>query len=149
MMYHAGFWPDGVFTAPLYRGRVIVPLGLPAGTLIPVNCSMGMSNLPDFRSWTGPARSGFVSESGGGNCEMSTFVPMEASGGMMLHLGPGPLPDRTTPPSPRSSLPCAEAVLGRSIAVPSVIAKTHATVFHSKLPPSERIKSIEPPFSQE
>src|SRR6266852_3613732 len=81
MMYHAGFRPEGVFTAPLYRGRVIVPLGLPAGTLIPVNCSMGMSNLPDFRSWTGPARSGFVSESGGGNCEMSTLVPIEASGG--------------------------------------------------------------------
>src|SRR5579864_8031911 len=34
-----------------------------------------MSNLPDFSSWTGPARSGFVSESAGGNCEMSTFVP--------------------------------------------------------------------------
>src|SRR6266481_2866 len=156
MMYHAGFRPDGVFTAPLYRGRVIVPLGLPAGTLIPVNCSMGMSNLPDFRSWTGPARSGFVSESGGGNCEMSTFVPIEASGGMMLHpgpgplaAGPGPLPARATSPSPRSPLPCAEAVLVRSIAVPSVIAERQATVFRRKLPPSERIKSIEPPFSQE
>jgi len=85
----------------------------------------GMSNLPDFRSWTGPARSGFVNESGGGNCEMSTFVPMEASGGMMLHPGPGPLAAGpgpvtagTTPPSPRSPLPCAEAMLGRSIAVP-------------------------------
>src|SRR6267142_757154 len=51
---------------------------------------MGMSNLPDFRSWTGPARSVFLSESGGGNCEMSTLVPMEASGGMILHPGPGP-----------------------------------------------------------
>src|SRR6266436_522229 len=105
MMYHAGFRPDGVFTAPLYRGRVIVPLGLPAGTLIPVNCSMGMSNLPDFRSWTGPARSGFVSESGGGNCEMSTLVPMEASGGMMLHPGPGPLAAGPGPFPARCSLP--------------------------------------------
>src|SRR6267378_3973904 len=111
MMYHAGFRPDGVFTAPLKRGRVIVPLGLPAGTLIVVNCSMGMSNLPDFRSWTGPARSGFVSESGGGNCEMSTFVPIEAKGGIMLHpgpgpfaAGPGPLPACNNPPFPRSSL---------------------------------------------
>src|SRR6266403_1613542 len=85
---------------------------------------------------------------------MSTLVPMEASGGMMLHpgpgplaAGPGPLPARATSPSPRSSLPCAEAVLVRSI-VPSVIAERQATVFRSKLPPSERIKSIEPPFSQ-
>src|SRR6266849_4616211 len=67
---------------------------------------MGMSNLPDFRSWTGPARSGFVSESAGGNCEMSTFVPIEARGGMMLHpgpgpfaAGPGPFPARKSPPS--------------------------------------------------
>src|SRR5947208_2822376 len=67
---------------------------------------MGMSNLPDFRSWTGPARAGFVSESGGGNCEMSTLVPIEAKGGMMLHpgpgpfaAGPGPFPARKSPPS--------------------------------------------------
>jgi len=56
---------------------------------------------------------------------MSTFVPMEASGGMMLLLDPvrwllvrEPLPARTTPPSPRSSLPCAKLVLGEALPFP-------------------------------
>src|ERR1700686_4502479 len=66
---------------------------------------MGMSNLPDFRSWTGPARAGFVSESGGGNCEMSTFVPIEAKGGMMLHPGPGPFAAGPGPFPARKSSP--------------------------------------------
>src|SRR5260370_7616324 len=149
MMYHAGFRPDGVFTAPLYRGRVIVPLGLSAGTLIVVNCSMGMSNLPDFRSWTGPARSGFVSESGGGNCEMSTFVPIEAKGGIMLHpgtgpfaAGPGPFPARNKSPFPRSSLSCAEAMQGRSVTLAISVANTDATSFCNKPPHYERLKLL-------
>src|ERR1700682_1904511 len=49
-----------------------------------------MSNLPEFWSSTGPVQFGFVRASGAGNCEMSTFVPIEARGGMMLHPGPGP-----------------------------------------------------------
>ena len=57
----------------------------------PVSDSIGMSNLPDFSSWTGPASSGSVSESGGGNWEMSTFVPVEALAGIRLHPGPGPI----------------------------------------------------------
>src|ERR1700741_2346006 len=105
MMYHTGFRPKRVFTAPLNSGNVIVPLGVPAGTFTFVSSSIGMSNLPDFSNWTGPARSGLVSESAGGNCEMSTFVPIEARGGMVLHpgtgpfaAGPGPLPARKSPP---------------------------------------------------
>src|SRR5258705_1917866 len=90
MMYQAGFRPDGVFTAPLKSGSVIVPLGLPLGIFTPVSCSIGRSNLPERSNCTGPASSGSVSESGGGNCEMSTFVPIEASGGIMLQPGPGP-----------------------------------------------------------
>ena len=89
-MYHAGFRPDGVFTAPLKSGSVIVPLGLPLGTSTCVSDSIGMSNVAERRSWTGPASSGSVSESGGGNSEMSTLVPIEASGGITLHPGPGP-----------------------------------------------------------
>src|ERR1700732_527189 len=114
---------------------------------------MGMSNLPDFRSWTGPARAGFVSESGGGNCEMSTFVPLEARGGTLLHpgpdrfaAGPEPVPARSSLPSPPSSLACADAAPGRSITDASVMAETHAMVFHNRLLPSERTRSIEPPF---
>src|ERR1700724_1507051 len=91
-MYHAGFRPYGVFTAPLKRGSVIVPLGLPLGTSTCVSDSIGMSNVAERRSWTGPASSGSVSESGGGNCAMSTFVPIEAKGGITLHPGPGPGP---------------------------------------------------------
>ena len=49
-----------------------------------------MSNLPERSSWTGPASSGSVRESGGGNSEMSTLVPIDASGGIRLHPGPGP-----------------------------------------------------------
>src|SRR5713101_173754 len=89
-MYHAGFRPDGVFTAPLKRGSVIDPLGLPLGTSTCVSDSIGMSNVAERRSWTGPASSGSVSESGGGNSVMSTFVPIEAKGGITLHPGPGP-----------------------------------------------------------
>src|SRR5579864_8618558 len=111
MMYHMGFRPEGVFTAPLNSGSVIVPLGVPAGTFTLVSSSIGMSNLPDFSSWTGPARSGFVSESAGGNCEMSTFVPIEAKGGMMLHPGPGPFAAGPGPFPARKSRPssCAAA----------------------------------------
>src|SRR6266849_4923773 len=105
MMYHAGFRPKRVFTAPLNRGSVIVPLGVPAGTFTLVSCSIGMSNLPDFSSWTGPARFGFVSESAGGNSEMSTLVPIDAKGGMMLHPGPGPFAAGPGPFPPRKSLP--------------------------------------------
>jgi len=71
---------------------------------------------------------------------------------MMLHPGPGPLllvQDRyPLVPLPLLLAPLClrRAVLVRSIAVPSVIAERHATVFRSKLPPSERIKSIEPPL---
>jgi hypothetical protein len=49
-----------------------------------------MSNLPERSSWTGPANSGSVNESGGGNSEMLTLVPIEAKGGITLHPGPGP-----------------------------------------------------------
>ena len=121
---------------------MIVPLGLPAGTLIPVNCSMGMSNLPDFRSWTGPARAGFVSESGGGNCEMSTLVPIEASGGTMLHpgpgpfaAGPGPFPARNSLPSPPSSLSCADAAPGRIMTMARAIPKTPAILLRNRPTP--------------
>src|ERR1700732_2133386 len=114
---------------------------------------MGMSNLADFSSWRGPARAGFVSESGGGNCEMSTFVPIEARGGMMLHpgpgpfaAGPGPFPARNSLPSPPSSLSCADAAPARSITDASVMAEKHTMVFHNRLLPSERTRSIEPPF---
>src|ERR1700721_1725656 len=151
MMYHAGFRPDGVFTAPLYRGRVIVPLGLPAGTLIPFNCSMGMSNLPDFRSWTGPANAGFVSESGGGNCEMSTFVPIEARGGMMLHpgpgpfaAGPGPFPACRSLPSPRSCLSCADAAAAKSV-IAAAVTEMHAMVLRNTLPGLQPKQFIRPP----
>src|SRR5258708_34319603 len=92
MMYHAGFRPEGVFTAPLKSGRVIVPRGVPLGTSIDVRESIGMSNLPDFSSRTGPASSGSVSESAGGNCEISTFVRVEARGGVKVLLCTGPLP---------------------------------------------------------
>src|SRR5260370_41003951 len=147
MMYHAGFGPDGVFTAPLKRGSVIVPLGLPLGTFMPVSASIGMSNLPDFNNWTGPASSGSASESAGGNWDMSTFVPVDAKGGMMLHPGPGPLaagpgpfPASTTRPSRRPSpscLPCADAAPGRSMPVASAIAETHAIVLRPRLLPSQ------------
>src|SRR5260370_39133184 len=80
-MYHAGFKPDGVFTAPLKSGRVTVPLGVPLGTSAPVRDSIGMSNLPERSSWTGPASSGPVSESGGGKCEKLTLVSTQAKGG--------------------------------------------------------------------
>jgi len=48
-----------------------------------------------------------VSESGGGNWEMSTFVPVEAKGGMMLHPGPGPFAAGPGPFPPRSGLSCS------------------------------------------
>src|SRR5713226_8418739 len=140
MMYHAGFGPDGVFTAPLKRGSVIVPLGLPLGTFMPVSASIGMSNLPDFNNWTGPASSGSVSESAGGNWDLSTLVPVAAKGGMMLHAGPVPFPASTTRPSPRPSpscLPCADAAPGRSMPVASAIAETHAIVLRPRLLPSQ------------
>src|SRR6202007_820653 len=105
MTYHTGCRPQRVFTAPLNSGNVIVPLGGPAGTFTFVSSSIGMSNLPDFSNWTGPARSGFVSESAGGNCEMSTFVPIEAKGGMMLHQGPGPFAAVPGPFPARKSRP--------------------------------------------
>src|SRR5438309_9706729 len=122
MMYHAGFRPDDVFTAPLKSGNVIVPLGVPAGTFTFVSCSIGMSNLPDFSNWTGPANSGSVSESGCGHCEMQTLVPIDAKGGMILHpgpgpfaAGPGPFPARKSLPSCCSCLSCADATVGNSV----------------------------------
>src|ERR1700751_6092538 len=120
MTYQAGFSPDAVFTAPLKSGSVIVPRGVPGGTFSSVSCSSGISNLPDFRNCTGPTNSGSVSESGGGNWEMSTLVPIVAIGGMTLHpgpgefvAGPGPLPARSRCSSSADAVP-ANAVTVRA-----------------------------------
>jgi len=51
-MMYSGLQPDGVFTAPLKSGSVIVPLGVPGG-INAVSCSIGMSNLPDFKAEPG------------------------------------------------------------------------------------------------
>src|SRR5258708_39534596 len=64
MTYHAGFGPDGVLTAPLKRGRVLVPLGLPLGMFTPVKDAIGMSNVPERNNWTGAATSGSPRQSG-------------------------------------------------------------------------------------
>src|SRR5713226_8392478 len=97
MMYHAGFRPEEVFTAPLNKGSVIVPLGVPGGTFTLISFSIGMSNLPDFSNWTGPAsireRVGrrelfnidFRSYRGQGRND----VP---SGSRLIAAGPGPFP---------------------------------------------------------
>src|SRR5260370_24173526 len=138
MMYHAGFRPEGVFTAPLKSGRVIVPRGVPLGTLTDVSASIGMSNLPDFSSRTGPANSGSVSESAGGNCEISTFVPVDAKSGIRLHPGPGPFAAGPGPsPATRWALPwsCAYATAGKSMIAATAIAGTHANVLRHKLLP--------------
>src|SRR6266850_470454 len=127
MTYHAGFGPDGVFTAPLKRGRVMVPLGLPLGMFTPVKDAIGMSNLPERNNWTGPANSGSVSESGGGNWEMSTFVPVEAKGGMMLHPGPGPFAAGPGPFPPRSVLPAADTATEKSV-IPAAAAEISTKV---------------------
>src|SRR5438309_851445 len=75
-----------------------------------------MSNLPDFSSWTGPASSGSVSESGGGNCEMSTFVPVEALAGIRLHPGPGPIGPGPGPSAARRGWSPADAATEKSAA---------------------------------
>src|SRR6267142_1031315 len=132
-MYHAGFRPDGVFTAPLKRGSVSVPLGLPLGTSTCVSDSIGMSNVAERRSWTGPASSGSVSESGGGNWEMSTFVPIEAKGGITLHPGPGPFAAGPGPfpaciglSSSCSRLSAANAAVHRSVTAAAEITTARA-----------------------
>jgi len=94
---------------------VTVPLA-PLLRSTPVSDSIGMSNLPDFSSWTGPASSGSVSESGGGNCEMSTFVPVEALAGIRLHPGPGPIGPGPGPSAARRGSSPADAATEKSAA---------------------------------
>src|SRR6266481_4360706 len=120
MMYHAGFGPVGVFTAPLKSGRVIVPLGLPLATFTEVSFSIGRSNLPERSSWTGPASSGSVSESAGGNSEMSTFVPIEAKGGITLHPGPGPFAAGPGPFAARRGLSAADVAAEENVITAAV-----------------------------
>src|SRR5258707_688840 len=73
-----------------------------------------------------------VNESGGGNCEMSTFVPIEARGGMMLHPGPGPLAAGPGPFPARCSLPsscsCVFLSAADTATEKSVIAATAAEI---------------------
>src|ERR1700730_10704468 len=121
MTYHAGFKPEAVFTAPLKRGSVIVPLGVPLGTSTFVSSSMGISNLPERNNWTGPASSGSESESGVGNWEMSAFVPIEAKGGIRLHPGPGQLAASPGPfPARAMSSSSADTVTEKSVMAAAV-----------------------------
>jgi hypothetical protein len=101
-----------------------------------------MSNLPDFSNWTGPASSGSVSESAGGNCEMSTFVPIEARGGMMLQpgpgpfaAGPGPFPPCNSPPSSCSclSLSAADAAAEENMSAAAAVAMSTAFALFDNL----------------
>src|SRR5260370_4145097 len=76
MMYHIGFRPEGVFTAPLNRGRVIVPLGVPAGKITRRRLSVRMSELPDFHRRAGPATIRFRSGTAGGENASATFLSL-------------------------------------------------------------------------
>jgi hypothetical protein len=64
---------------------------------------------------------------------MSTFVPIEAKGGMMLHpgpgpfaAGPGPFPARKSLPFSRSCASCADAGAGKSVIAAAVAAISNA-----------------------
>src|SRR5260370_13482426 len=76
MMYHIGFRPEGVFTAPLNRGRVIVPLGVPAGIITLVRPSIGFVYLPHFIRRARPPTFRFlVRSSAGGIGQCDVFPP--------------------------------------------------------------------------
>jgi len=74
-----------------------------------------------------------VSESGGGNWEMSTFVPIEAKGGITLHpgpgpfaAGPGPFPARIGLSSSCSRVSAANAAVHRNVTAAAEISTARA-----------------------
>src|SRR5437899_4204302 len=78
-----------------------------------------MSNVPERSNWTGPASSGSVSESAGGNSEMLTFVPVDAKGGITLHPGPGPFGPGPGPFAARTIRPSSRSRVSLSAEEPA------------------------------